>query len=236
MVLTAIPVQATYSLVDGPMLLGVGESAEFNLDIGIGNSGSFVAALKDSNQNNVGTLKDGDGYGSINGSTNITVKMPNTPGTYTLYVTFSFPDNTVSYRNWVIIVVQPYVFNAQVSNQGEVGVTGITVSFLVDGVLAGSKTVNISAQSTKDVSYTWVNTGLASGQHTLEVRIDSGDQFVTLNGGGKSYITTFEVGQKDYGGTNWIMGIILAIMSLALLWVYRKPVKNLGRPKGRSKR
>lgn len=234
LVLAAMPVQANYSSVTGPLLLGTGESAEFELDVGTGNTATFVASLKDSNQNSVGSLNLS--YGTITGSAKITAVMPSTPGTYTLYVTFSFPDNTVRYKDWIITVVQPYVFNAQVINEGDVAVNGITVSFLVDGVIVGSQVVNVSAQSSTEASYTWVTTGLSAGQHILEVRIDSEDQFVTLFSGGKSYITSFQVGQQDYGGTNWLMGILLAIMALALVWVYRKPIRNVGRPKGRSKR
>lgn len=235
-VLAAVPVQANYASVTGPLLLGTGESAEFELDVGLGNIGTFAATLRDSNQNDVGFLGEGDGYGNIEGSTNITVKMPNAPGTYTLYVTFSFADNTVRHKDWIISVVQPYVFSAQVLNEGGVDVNDVTVSFLVDGVLAGSKTVNLSAQSSAEVSYSWVTAGLADGQHVSEIRIDGDNEFVTLYSGEKSYISTFYVGQQDYGGTNWFLGIVLAILALVLLWVYRKPVRNRGRPRGRSKR
>ncbi len=230
----ATPVQANYASVTGPTILGVNESAEFTLETDVGVVATFTASLRDVDNNSVGGLSTS--YGQVNGSTKLTATMPSAPGSYRLYVIFTFPDNSIRYKDWIINVVEPYVFDAMLVNEGDIAVNGVEVSFLVDGSLVGTQTANVSAQSSTAVNFTWVTTPLGDGAHTLEVRIDSSEQFVNLYSGGKSHTATFYVGQQDYGSTNWIMGILLVILVLALVWVYRKPVRNLGRPRGRKKR
>ena len=230
----AVPVQANYASVTGPMTLGIGSTAEFTLEVDSGVTATYTASLRDSRNQSVGQVDSS--YGQLNGSKTVNVTMPSQPGTYHLWVVFSFADNTVRYKDWIINVVEPYVFEAVVVNDGQMAMNGVTVSFLVNGNLVGSKIVNVSASSSTSVNYTWVSAPLSNGAHTLEVRLDSEDQFVNLYTGGKSHTVTFYVGQQDYGGTNWIMGIMLVIIMLGLVWVYRKPVRNLGRPRGRKKR
>lgn len=174
-----------------------------------------------------------DPNGSLEGSATLEVKMPSQPGEYRLLVTFDFGNGNTVQKDWPIRVVEPYVFQATVVNDGATPLEGVLVTFLVDGVVIGTETVDVGAMSSVEVTHRWATPPLSQGQHRLEIQLDADSHFVNLYGGEKSHYSYFHVGQKSYSTITWAMGIALVILAIALIWVYRKPVRNRGRPRGR---
>lgn len=210
------------------------ESGEFTtLDI------SYTAVLKDSGGNTqanavspaTGTLANG-------AESSLTITAPAAAGKYTLTVTFTEridgSAGVSTERSQTITVVKPVVLNATLKNNSNVDFTNFAVYFKVDGVLQeNSKTlVSAAAGKTATVSYEWVVESPSNGRHTFQVvagEENIGSSNTSFTGGEG----TFYVGHADYGLLNILLIMLLAVLIIVLVYFYRKPVKNYGKPKSR---
>ncbi|MDR0522962.1 MAG: hypothetical protein LBG62_00845 [Candidatus Methanoplasma sp.] len=201
---------------------------------------SYTAELKDSNGGtqysalspSTGTLFNGV-------SSQITLTAPSNPGKYTLKVTFreTVDDKAAvtTERSVTVTVVQPITLSCVVKNSGDVDLKDYIVYFSVDGKLVqDSKTVvSVAAGSESKITYDWVTESLSSGRHTFKVvpgeeNIDNGRNAVFSGGEGE-----FWSGHSDYALPIALMSVMLVVMLLLMVYVYRKPVKNYGKPKSR---
>ena len=200
---------------------------------------SYTAELRDSGgkvQSNAvspssGTLSNGDDRA-------LTVKAPAAAGKYTLMVTFKEKKNggnTVeTERTQIITVVQPVKLTAVLKNNSKVDFTDFAVYFHVNGkLIEGSKQlVTAAAGETATVTFEWVTDTLHNGEHTFQVvagEENIGDyRDVILGGDGK-----FFVGHWGYELVNVIFGILMVVLLIIVIYIYRKPVKNYGKPKSR---
>jgi hypothetical protein len=201
---------------------------------------SYTADLKDSNgkaQSNAvipsyGTLSNGVATGII-------VTAPSTPGKYTLTATFTetIDENpsTTTVRSVTVTVVNPIKLSATIKNTGDVSLTDFVVYFKVDGKLIDDSKTLVSAAAAggeTTVSYDWVTDIISNGQHSYS--IVAGDENI---GEYKDLIlgsnSSFWVGHSDYGGVTIAMFLLLIILLIVAVYVYRKPVKNYGKPKAR---
>ena len=197
----------------------------------------FTASLKDSNGNTVNVPSSG-GISAVDmDGVKLTVTAPANAGTYTLFVEFTYTDaddSKVSYTKTAPVrVLNPVKLSAVIDNSTGGTIYNMTVWFEVDGVkVEGSdQPVDILAGATKTVTYDWAVEGLSKGTHKVTLRgyVGPSDQ----NAEGLVVLAEFYVGQNDYKLMEIVLVIVFIIMLIILLVVYRKPVKNLGKPKGR---
>jgi len=210
------------------------ESEEFEtLDV------TYTATLTNSS----GSIQNGaisPSSGSLTNGTELTltVRAPSDAGKYTLEVTFTAKkddeDKETTTRTQTITVVEPVVLNAVLKNNSNVDFTNFAVYFKVDGNLIddSKQLVSVAAGQTTTASYEWVVETLSNGRHTFQVV--AGDENIgsttTSFLGGEG---AFYVGNSDYGLINIFLVILLIIVAIVLVYLYRKPVKNYGKPKSR---
>jgi hypothetical protein len=199
---------------------------------------NYTAALNDSSgkaQSNAVSPSTGSMTNGVEAT--LTITAPATAGKYTLTVTFKVTkdggaaDNTE--RTQDIIVVEPIVLSATLLNNSNVDFTDFAVYFMLDGkLIEESKTlVSATAGNTTTANYDLVVESLSNGRHTFQVVAG------TENIGGQASFTsekgTFYVGHSDYGLFNILLFILLIVLVIAVIYFYRKPVKNYGKPKSR---
>ena len=171
-----------------------------------------------------------------NASWTATVKAPTTAGDYSLIVTyteeFSGGSEKQTYEaKTTLHVLSPITLSVTVSNTGSLAINNAKVYFYVDGVKVDDSEQNLSvaAGSSATVTYKYYSANLSHGEHTYY--LSAGDSSYNLNGLGDKQTFYYEQGNMDY--MNWIMILIIVILVIIGIWVYRKPVKNYGKPKAR---
>ncbi|AIZ57238.1 hypothetical protein Mpt1_c13770 [Candidatus Methanoplasma termitum] len=199
---------------------------------------NYTAVLNDSRGNAQPNAVSPSSGSLTNGvESTLTITAPATAGKYTLVVTFKVAidgaaaENTE--RTQTISVVNPIVLSAPARNNGNVDFTDFAVYFKLDGkLLEESKTlVSATAGSTTTVTYNLVVDNLSSGRHDYE--LVAGTENI---GGQASFVgghDTFYVGHSDYGLFNILLFILLIVLLIVVIYLYRKPVKNYGKPKSR---
>ena len=224
----------TYNIIyDDPALVGVEE--EISIE--------FEAKLVDSKGN---TQSNGvsPSSGDLENDTaeSLRVTAPKTSGTYTLVVDFhvevgekdtdGYQVNDVTEKRQ-IKVVDPITLTVTLKGDlnSNIDPSGVGVFFYVDGEKYDDSytTFTLNTDGTARVTYELVD-DLSRGSHTFWVETAEGSN-VMVDGLGDEH--TFYVGEKSY--TVWIalIAVILLIVIIAFVWVYRKPVKNYGKPKAR---
>ncbi|MDR1405167.1 MAG: hypothetical protein LBJ20_06365 [Candidatus Methanoplasma sp.] len=209
------------------------ESEEFET-LGI----SYTADLKNSSGSRAGAVFPSSGNLSNGVETELTVTAPETAGRYVLTVTFTEnkddEDPVVTERTQTVTVLEPITLTAVLKNNSKVDFTDFAVYFYVDGgFVEDSKTlVSVVAGESETVSYEWVAENLSNGKHTFNVVAGDeniGDYKEVISGGEKE----FYVGHYDYGLVNIFLAVFLVVLVVILIYLYRKPVKNYGKPKSR---
>lgn len=171
-------------------------------------------------------------------SEDITVTLPSTAGVYTLEVTFTERySSTSDLPNKVFTVSktlearEPVTLSVTLKNTGSLDINVTTVYFYVDGkkIDDSGQEVTLAADASKTVTYKYFDKNMSVGKHTFYV--DAGDHAYTIEGLGVGY--EFYYHQGDYNYLMYLMVVILAILVVFAVWVFRKPVKNYGKPKAR---
>jgi len=198
----------------------------------------FAASLKDSSDNTVNVPSSG-GKSSVDmKGVDLTITAPADAGMYTLFVEFTYTDaddEKVSVTKTAPVkVVNPVKLTAVMDNTTGGTIYNMNVWFEVDGVkVEGSdqNNITINANSTKSVTYDWVVEDLSKGKHKVTLRGYVGPN--DKNAEGLLVFDEFYIGQNDYTLMEAVLVIVFIVLLILLLVVYRKPVKNLGKPKGR---
>ena len=167
----------------------------------------------------------------------LTVKAPKTAGKYKLTVVFTATVDEKKQdpitKDVIFKVVVPVKLSITMKNESNTDLKGFLVDFYVDGNVVTDKPVEVTvlAGSEGTVSYDYAG-DLGSGAHTFKAKASDktlvGDKIVGLD---KEH--SFYVGQSDYSLIMILMGIFLVIIIVIAIYVYRKPVKNYGKPKAR---
>ncbi|MBR4503645.1 MAG: hypothetical protein IKP20_01510 [Candidatus Methanomethylophilaceae archaeon] len=201
----------------------------------------FSAKLVDSKGNTVtGAVSPSVGDVDSGVPTILTVTAPQDAGTYTLEVTYTGTvtegeeekDIDPVTDTLVIKAVKPITLTTQVSlKDPNVDLSGYGVYFWVDGQKMDDSytTFSVSNKGTGSVSYDWI-ADAAKGKHTFWVESANGG-VVNVDGLDKKH--DFYVGDNDYTWYIVLAVLFVIIMIIVLVWVYRKPVKNFGKPKSR---
>jgi hypothetical protein len=200
---------------------------------------SYTAVLKNSEgttQSNAVSPASGMLANGIESALKVTA--PSVAGKYTLTVTFSERKDgggtVTSEKTQTITVLEPVTLSAVLKNNSNVDFTDFAVYFYVDGELidGSKKLITVASGNTTSVSYECVVESLSNGKHTFRVvagEENIGDyKDVILGGNG-----TFYVGHWDYGLVNILLAVFLIVLALGAIYLYRKPVKNYGKPKSR---
>ncbi len=255
-------VDAEYANIDGETnVVGVGEDADFqviytnddydsteypNLSMAI----SYDAKLVDSSGETVSNgVSPSSGDLESGTAQTLTVSAPDTAGRYTLQVeitvdaTYTSTDEdgnettedleidptTLEYD---ITVVEPITLSVTLSNNSSEPLQGYGVYFYVDGerIEDSFTTVDLEANGTTTIEYDWI-TDAGYGTHTFRVEAADGGNMVEITGLGETH--TFYIGDNDYTWVIVLLVVVIILLVLVMVWVYRKPVKNYGKPKSR---
>lgn len=178
--------------------------------------------------------------GSLTNGVKETLKItaPKTAGTYKLVVVFSptiddkkQDDVTkeVSFKS-----VAPIKLSLKLTNKSNTDLTDMLFDFYVDGVKVSDEPVKVTVHAGKDAtaSYDYATAHISNGAHKFKVTA-SGDSLVAQNITGLDVDHTFYVGKTDYNLVIILMDIFVVILVLIAIYIYRKPVKNFGKPKAR---
>lgn len=253
-------VDADYASVTGDTVIGTGDDAEYEIvyinndykgekyqDVNM--STSYEAKLVDSTGKTVSNGVSPSSGDLDNGvSQTLTVSAPDDAGRYTLQVVYTTevtyklvgedgevttpePDKLERTEELSIRVVEPITLSVTLTNDSNSALDGFAVYFYVDGNLMedSRKTVSIDAGASTTVTYDWI-TDAGNGQHEFYVSA-AGEEMVDVVGLGETH--TFYIGDSDY---TWLIALLVVVIILVLIimvWVYRKPVKNYGKPKSR---
>lgn len=249
--------EAVYYNVDGDSVIGTENKAEYTISYSnhdydsyadVNMSVTYSAKLVDSSGSTVSSgvsPSSGDLTNDVSGT--VTVTAPKTTGSYKLVVeykpTVSYTDSegkTVTVPSddlkketeFRIKVVTPITLSVTLKNDSNIDLTGYGVYFWINGdkVDDSYTTVNLAKEGTATVTYKWV-TDSSNGMYSYSVQPADSGNLVQITGLGEEY--TFYIGDNSY--TAWIalLVIFVIILILVLVWVYRKPVKNYGKPKSR---
>ena len=198
---------------------------------------TYTAVLNDSSgETHRSTVSPSSGTLTNGSEQTLTITAPDSDGKYTLKVTFSAKKDDEArvdtVKTQTVTVVKPIVLSTVLTNNSSVDFTDFAVYFKVDGVLIeDSKTlVSAAAGKTAPAKYDLVVESLSNGRHTFQVV--AGEENIgtaTFIGG----TGTFYVGHSDYGLLNILLAVLLIVLVVAIVYFYRKPVKNYGKPKSR---
>lgn len=261
--LPASETSADFSNITGDTVVGTGEDVEYTIVYGNHDydeysdmtiSITYTATLKDSNGDTVSSGVDPSEGSLENGVSEVlTVTAPDEAGTYTLTVVYTaeitYVDSSTDEEDededeetvevevertdeFTIKVVEGITMSVTLSSESNVDLTGFGLYFYVDGekIEDSYTTIDLSGSGTATVSYTWI-AEVGGGSHTYYVLPADNGQMFEITGLGEEY--TFYIGDNDY--TLWIalVVIVIIILIVVMVWVYRKPVKNYGKPKSR---
>lgn len=250
--------EAVYHNVDGDSVIGTEDKADYTVSYtnhdydsykDMSMSVTYTAKLVDSSGSTVSSGVSPSSGDLTNGvSATVTVTAPKTTGDYKLVVEYKA---SVSYTNeegesvdvpeedlklepdeFRIKVVTPITLSVTLKNDSNIDLTGYGVYFFVDGdkVEDSYTTVSLAKEGTATVTYKWV-TDASNGSHTYSVQPADSGNLVQITGLGDEY--TFYIGDNSYTAWTALLVIMVILMILVLVWVYRKPVKNYGKPKSR---
>jgi len=200
-------------------------------------------------------LNNSSGKSQSNGSTtinsgatgDISVTAPSAAGDYRFVVKFYnnsdyADDHHIADREKSLKVVEPVTIKVTFENKSVNKITFNAYLMVKKGdnwekVDGSNQDVTVSAYNetsktngTGTYSYQYVVKDL---DRTTYYKVCSDDEVAKgisgLNTEMKIYTT-----QNSYDLITWFLVIILIILIIIIIWVYRKPVKNYGKPKGRK--
>ncbi len=240
-------------------VIGTGDDAEFdivynNTDYdGYDNmnmSVSYTASLVDSNGNTVSSgVSPSSGDLDLGVAETLTVSAPDDAGTYRLIVEYEV---SVTYTEtddegeteevtveldavqdtYTIYVVEPITLSVVLTNGSELDLSSYGVYFVIDGerIDDSYQTITIATEGQVTVTYEWI-TLASSGEHTFYLEAADEGNIVEIEGLGE--VHTFYIGDNSYTWLVVLLVVVIILLLVVMAWVYRKPVKNYGKPKSR---
>ena len=197
-----------------------------------------ASLLTSSGGSTSGSVSPASGTLSNGVASTIVVRAPDTPGKYTLHVSFTERiDNgseIKSEKSVVVSVVEPIVLKSTLTNNSNVDFSDFAVYFYVDNELISDSRTLVSVKSGENtaVTYDWVTDSISGGTHTFKIVAGSeniGEYTDVIFGSEHS----FYVGGSDFGIVNIIMILAIILLIIMVIYISRKQVKNYGKPKAR---
>ena len=219
-------------------MAAVGSTIEYNIYASddTTNDISFTAKLTDEAGNTVSRVSPSSGrIVTGEGSALVTITAPDAPGMYTFVVEFTFTSGEETKKvtkSAPLKAVIPIKLSATLVNSSGT-VADMKVWFIVDGnvIEESEQRITIGPNSSKDVSYDWVTDALPNGRHTVTLSGEVGPIREKVDG--LDTPVDFYIGQTSYALTEGLLAVVIIVLLLILIIVIRKPVKNVGKPKGR---
>lgn len=169
----------------------------------------------------------------------LTVTAPKDEGTYKLVVTFK---HNITYtedgetkkvegsedKEFTFKAVNPINLKITISTDDAIEMSG-GVYFYIDGQKYDDSyaTFSVAGDGTASVSYDWI-ADPAKGEHEYHIAAANGQMISGLD---NKY--TFYVGDNSYTLIEALVILCVIVLILFAIWIYRKPVKNFGKPKSR---
>ncbi|MEM0134248.1 MAG: hypothetical protein QXU18_03355, partial [Thermoplasmatales archaeon] len=146
--------------------------------------------------------------GTVSGVNSFTIKAPSVATT--MFLLFQVIGNMTNHAKYYynittkVSVKQFTTLKTSISNPSQFSLSAINVSFKVNGKYVGSEIVNISKNSTQNVTYNWVSGLLPTGVYTVSVYVNN--SLVKLSNG-NSY--TFQI----QSGNPYVVYIYIGIIA-----------------------
>jgi len=200
---------------------------------------TYTAALKHGGDTVTSGVTPSSGSLTNGEATTFKVASQTDAGRYTLEIvvteTVTDGGDTLSYERtaeYDIRIMEPVKLTISLDNTGAADLYNGKVVFYLDGeLIEGSETeVSVNAGESTDVTYSYLPDGLSHGKHTYYIVATDGS---VIDGIGADDKVTFYYEDGDYNVVNYLLVILIVVMLLLLVWVFRKPVRNLGKPKSR---
>jgi hypothetical protein len=208
---------------------------------------TYEAVLLDSDGNSKGTVsKSPSTLRNTSSRATFTISLPSDAGDYTLKVTVTegSDENKVEYvRTAYVRAVDPIKLSVTVNNTGAVARSFVAYFYVetddgfvkAETVSAGGsskQTIDVAANGSKTVTYDYVVRDASNTTFCLKA-----DDTATIGGDiqglGEDHAHTYYTSANDYKMIEYLCIGVIVILLIVALWVYRKPIRNFGKPKGR---
>lgn len=140
----------------------------------------------------------------------------------------AYPSGDVEYtlKTFSIKVVDPIVIRAVVYNTGVIDALNVTAKFYADGSLQGSKTFNVSAGKSTELTFNWTFVKISEGKHVVSVVLDDPNRIAEFADGNNAFSQTIYVGDVgNPAGAVLTIGVIIMSVLVALTYL-QKPSKR----------
>ena len=161
----------------------------------------------------------------------VTVNVPSKTGQYRLVVEYSLDEEKVSESEYVFKAVNPIVLTVNLTAEdATLNLEEFGVYFYVDEekLEDSYKTITLSANGTGSVSYDWIADPEES-RHTFYVVAVGGSSMIK----GLNEVHTFYTSDNNYTMLTVLVFLIMVALIVWAVTVYRRPIKNYGKPKAR---
>ncbi len=203
---------------------------------------TYVAVLEDSDGNSKGSVSSSSGtLYSTSHTRTLTLTLPADAGDYTLKVTVTegADENKVEYvRTAYVRAVDPIKLSVTVNNNGAVARSFVAYFWVEKDTgwerIDGSKqTVDVSANGSKTVTYDYVVRDVSNTTFCLKAADDTVTIGGEIQGLGEDHAHTYYTSANDYRMIEYLCIGVIVILLIVAIWIYRKPIRNFGKPKGR---
>ena len=215
----------------------VDSSVTFTLAYDVESDVKYSAKLIDSSGEEMASAvssgSSGTLYESSSSDKSITVRAPKDAGNYRLVVSITSTEgDAIDTLTAPIKAVEPIVLSATLKNDASAE-RALTIYFVINGVQVddSKQDVTVPANGTKEVTYDYVVKDVS--ETTFYLVADEATFGGQVSGLGPDHAHTFYVDDKSYTLVEVIAVVLLLIVVFLMIWVYRKPVKNFGKPKAR---
>ena len=140
-------------------------------------------------------------------------------------------------RTAYVRAVDPIKLSVTVENTSAVSRSFVAYFYVKDGdgwmKLDDSKqTVDVEANGSQTLSYDYVVKDVSNTTFCLKAE-DTATIGGEIKGLGEEYAHTYYTSANDYKMIEYLCIGVLVVLLIVAFWIYRKPVRNFGKPKGR---
>ncbi|MBO6084449.1 MAG: hypothetical protein J6O90_05160 [Candidatus Methanomethylophilaceae archaeon] len=202
---------------------------------------TYKASVVDTGGNSAGgSVSTSSGSLSGSGTKTLTVTLPSTAGDYMLKVVVTDSTNAeepVEYERFAYFkAVEPITLSVTLENNGEVARSFKAYFYVLEGeewvqVDENGQNVTIEAGGSKDVTYDYIVRDVS--KTTFCVQADDATIGSSISGLGTDHAHTYYTESNDYSLVEYLCAGILIVLAIVAIWIYRKPIKNRGKPKAR---
>ena len=226
---------------DGDNFIKVGGTSEFQIvyTLDAGDEGkdiSFTAKVVNrSGETQSNAVSPSSGSLDNGTAKTLVVTAPETAGNYELVVEFSVgsdDDVKKTEEKYAFKVINPIKLTVNLkATDSTLDLQSFGVYFYIDDMKMEDSytTISLAYDGSGSVSYDWVADPAPNSTHTFYVKAVGGESLIQ----GLDEVHTFYANDSDYSLVTALAVIILIVLIVVAIWVYRKPVKNFGKPKSR---